>query len=161
MKTKKINIRKLMAVLSIFAVAFLLMPVNASAAKKPGKVRGIEEVKVADKSITVKFKKAARAKSYQIRVYEATLKLTKTSGSDGEKKSSYKWAAEKKLVEQTETNKPEITTKVTGDNKNFCCYAIKIRACNGNVYGKWNTQYVCATFKGTHYIKVSYANIEE
>lgn len=147
MKTKKINLRKLMAVLSIFAVAFLLMPVNASAAKKPGKVSGIEEVKVADKSITIKLKKAARAKSYQIRVYEATLKITKTLGSDGKNKYSYKWAAGKKLVEQAETNKPEITTKVTGDNKNSCCYAIKIRACNGNAYGKWNTQYVRVTFK--------------
>ena len=151
MKIKKTILKKLITAVFILAVAFLLMPANASAAKKPGKVKNIEEVKATDTSITFKFKKASGAKNYQIQVYEATKKRIKTTGADGKKHYSYKWVTGKKLVKKLETKKTKATIKGLGRKGSDQSYAIKVRACNGNSHGKWETQYMWTTFEGVRH----------
>lgn len=135
MKNKTTILKKLMAVVLILAAAFLLNPVGAQAAKKPGKVTKLEEVKATDTSITVKFKKVKGAKKYQVRLYEASFNW-----------GTKKWKAKtKKLIKKLETKKTTYTIK--GLEKAWS-YTIKVRACNGKSYGKWATISTCTTVDG-------------
>lgn len=150
--------RKIMPAAFILAAAFLLNPVGAQAAKKPGKVTKLEEVKATDTSITVKFKKVKGAKKYQARVYEADRdrELIKSKNSYGDKtlNCKYTWKTKKKLVKKMETKKTTLTVKGLARNN---WYAIKIRAYNGKSYGKWATKYVRATINGIRYPGTSMA----
>lgn len=145
-------IPKLTMVAFLFAMVLLLMPMNTFAAKKPGQVKNIEEVKATDHSITFKFKKVKGAKSYQIQVYEATKssKVTSTTTEYGNKryKYNYTWKIGKKVIKKAETRKNTYTIKGLSQAQN---YAVKIRACNGKSYGKWKTQYLNTTYEGVQY----------
>ena len=141
-------IQKLTMVAFLFAMVLLLMPMNTFAAKKPGQVKNIEEVKATDKSVTIKFKKVSGAKKYQVRVYEATRKLETKKYADESRTYKYKWTAKKKIFTKLDTKKTSCTIK--GLNKNSS-YAVKIRAYNGKSYGKWATQYVWTTSMGIRY----------
>lgn len=104
-KTRTIT-TKLTMVAFLFAMVLLLMPMNTFAAKKPGQVKNIEEVKATDNSITIKFKKVKGAKSYQIQVYYggSTKKTTSTVTQYGDKKYKYKYIYRTgKLAKKTTT----------------------------------------------------------
>lgn len=144
-KTRTI-VTKLTMVAFLFAMVLLLMPMNTFAAKKPGQVKNIEEVKATDKSVTIKFKKVSGAKKYQVQVYEATRERYRKVHNDKQKSRtySYKWKAKKKLVTKTDTKKTTCTVKGLKRNSS---YIIKVRAYNGKSYGKWNSLGVWTTFK--------------
>lgn len=129
--------RKIMPAAFILAVVFLLAPVSAQAAKKPGKVTKLEEVKATNTSITVKFKKVKGAKKYQVRVYETKWdRYTK------------KFKTTKKLIKKLETKNTTCTIK--GLEETYWYY-IKVRAYNGKSYGKWATVTTSTTIDGVKY----------
>lgn len=145
-KTRTIT-TKLTMVAFLFAMVLLLMPMNTFAAKKPGQVKNIEEVKATDKSVTIKFKKVSGAKKYQVRVYETIRQPQTKKNADGSRTYSNKWKTKKKIFTKLDTKKTSCTIK--GLNKSSS-YAVKIRAYNGKSYGKWATQYVWTTSGGIH-----------
>ena len=141
-------IQKLTMVAFLFAMVLLLMPMNTFAAKKPGQVKNIEEVKATDKSVTIKFKKVSGAKKYQVQVYETIRQPQTKKNADGSRTYSKKWKTKKKIFTKLDTKKTKCTIK--GLNKSSS-YAVKIRAYNGKSYGKWATQYVWTTDQGRRY----------
>ena len=151
-KTRTIT-TKLTMVAFLFAMVLLLMPTNTFAAKKPGQVKNIEEVKATDNSITIKFKKVKGAKSYQIQVYYggSTKKTTSTVTQYGDKKYKYKYIYRTgKLAKKTTTKKTTCTIKGIGFKNTEKLYAVKVRAFDGKNYGKWGVLYVRNTRNGVH-----------
>lgn len=146
-KTRTI-VTKLTMVAFLFAMVLLIMPMNTFAAKKPGQVKNIEEVKATDNSVTIKFKKVSGAKKYQVQVYEANRKLETKKYADKSRTYKYKWTAKKKIFTKLDTKKTSCTIKGLNRNRS---YAVKIRAYNGKSYGKWATQYVWTTSMGRRY----------
>lgn len=103
----------------LFALLVAFAPTSArqseAAAKKPGTVKKITTVKVTKSSIQIKYRKASGAKSYQIRVYDA---------SDKNQKNPVKTLTAKKTT---------CTVKGLTPHKK---YTVKVRGYNGTAYGK-------------------------
>lgn len=104
---------KLLALLMALALVVTAVPagdITAQAAVKPGTVSKVKVSKVTKDSVKVTYKKAKKAKGYQIRVYKGKKQVL----SKKTKALSYKI---KKLKANTK-------------------YTVKVRAYNGKKYGK-------------------------
>lgn len=140
---KKLMKKAMLAVL-VIAAAATIQTTEAQAAKKPGQVKNIEETKKTSASFTFKFKKAKNAKKYQVRVYEVKGVKKSVYIGRGKKSSVIEWQATNKLVKKAECS----TNKCTITGLESKLYAVKVRACNGNKYGKWATQFITPAYKG-------------
>lgn len=150
----KTRTTKLTMVAFLFAMVFLMMPMNTFAAKKPGQVKNIEEVKATDKSVTIKFDKVKGAKSYQVEVHiggrKHNITSTVTQYGDKKYKCKYTYSVGKKIVKKTTTKKTTCTIKGIGFKNTEKLYAVKVRAFDGKNYGKWGVLYVRNTRDGVH-----------
>lgn len=112
-KTLTAKLLTLLMALVLMVTAIPMGNVTAEAAVKPGAVSSVKVSKITEKSAKVTYKKAKKAKGYQIRVYKG-----------------------KKQVFNKKTKALSYTVKKLQANTK---YTVKVRAYNGKKYGKEKT----------------------
>ena len=112
-KTLTAKLLTLLMALVLMVTAIPMGNVTAEAAVKPGAVSSVKVSKITEKSAKVTYKKAKKAKGYQIRVYKG-----------------------KKQVLNKKTKALSYTVKKLQANTK---YTVKVRAYNGKKYGKEKT----------------------
>ncbi len=110
------KVLRMCAVILAFMLVFTSIPMNSivyAAAKKPGQVKNLQLSSATKTSLKVKWKKSANAKSYQV--------------------------AYKKLDAKSYTTKKTSNLNYTISSlKSGVTYKVRVRAINGNTYGKWS-----------------------